>query len=310
MSFENSVKLSAGGIKVDISAVVNKKAQAAQLFVEFNTKETDLLSQLLQKYILEKCSNGGLNLNNFIYSGVAGESSILLTVPENKLFNNIILLWNYLAKTELKGKQRDQCKSGNYDKLMSDIKSFKVLVAGKCKLFCAHLDNKAKTDKLMTSLSAIEAKKRESISSTKYEEIKEKLIVDSSDKDVALYLSALFGHHCVKIAQNSGKTTVYFLNRDALGFATDLMLKKESVIIRTAAKSFLTASGNIGTPSSSDTGEKKFKEKCKLILNSENQLAEIYSTLRGFSYSFKTVDDLKNVNGDAVSAITRAKLEF
>ena len=310
MSLENSKKLSRGSIKVDIDAVVNKKAQAAQLFVQFNTKETGLLSQLLQKYVSEKCGHGGMNINNFIYTAVAGEDSILLTVPENKLFNNIVLLWSYLAKTELKGKQRDQCAHGDYEKLMNDIKEFKVKVAGKCKLFCAHLDNKAKTDNMMETLSSIEPKKRDSITSSKFEEIKEKMVIDSADKDVALYLSALFGHHAISISQSSGKTIVGFLNREALGFATDFVLKKESIIVRTQAKSLLSASGNVGSPSAKDTGGKKFNEKCEQILASENQIAGIHAALRGFTYSFKSVENVKQVNGEAVSAIMRGKLEF
>ena len=72
-------------------------------------------------------------------------------------------------------------------------------------------------------------------------------------------------------------------------------------------KSFLTQAGNVGSPASNDTGGKKYKEKINTIMDVENQMSYIYSHLRGFSYQFKGVDEIKKVDSTLMSGLKTLK---
>lgn len=88
-----NVKLDKGSIS--FKAMHNKKFQTAVLFIEFKTSQTSLLSLLLQKYVMEKRLFSGVNINNGIHSIITGEKSIMVLVPENKITQNISLLYTY-----------------------------------------------------------------------------------------------------------------------------------------------------------------------------------------------------------------------
>lgn len=143
--------------EVKISTLHNKKLQASVCHIEFDTSETSLLGLLLSRYAREKCIECGVNTASQIYSCIPGKSGIVVVCPENKLTQNITLLYAYLQKTKLSSAQAKFCIDGNYKKLSGDIKKFEVSITGKCKSFTAALENKApKIERMIKSISAVE----------------------------------------------------------------------------------------------------------------------------------------------------------
>ena len=302
--FKSTLHIKGGN--VEIEAQHNKKFQCAVLFVEFNTSQKDLLCLMLQKYIEEKRLATGLNLNNAIYAAIPGETSIVLFVPENKICNNIALLVAYLHKSHLTSQQAKFIKSGDYDKLSSDIKAFNVIVTGKCKTFIAALkSNATKITNLTSQLSAIEPKARESFTTSKITDscFGSKINFDGSSANAKLYTSILLEDIPAKI-DSSGIT---FLCTDcAIGRLTEKLLFKD--VLQGKVKSFLTQTGAVGTPAANDTGGAKFKAKAAYILDCENCLAKIFSKLRGFNYSFSSAEDLKKVDSAALAKVKAIKV--
>ena len=293
--------LSFKGGNVEIEAQHNKKFQCAVLFVEFNTSQKDLLCLLLQKYIEEKRLGVGLNMNNAIYAAISGESSIALFVPENKLCNNIALLVSYLHKSHLTSQQSKYIKSGNYDKLSSDIQAFNVIVTGKCKTFIAALkSNATKINNLKAQLSAIEPKKRESFTTSNITDscYGTEIKCDLSSSNAKLYASILLEEIPAKIT--SSGITLLCTDGTVSKLSGKLLFKD---VLQGKVKSFLTQTGAVGTPAANDTNGTKFKAKSAYILDCENCLAEIYSKLRGFSYSFSSAEDLKKVDSAALAKV-------
>lgn len=297
--------LSVNGGSVQIEAQHNKKFQCAVLFINFNTSQKDLLCLLLQKYLEEKRLLTGLNMNNAIYSGIAGESSIALFVPENKLCNNIALLISYLHKSYLTNQQTKYIKSGDYNKLSSDIKSFDVIITGKCKTFIAALKSNApKINNLIAQLSAIEPKSRESFNTANVIESSfgSKIRFDGSSANARLYASVLLE----EIPAIVGSNEITFLcPHGAITRLSEKLLFKD--VLQGKVKSFLTQTGAVGTPAANDTDGSKFKAKSAYILACENTLAEIYSKLRGFNYSFSNAEALKKVDSVALAKVKAIK---
>ena len=110
--------------EVKISTLHNKKLQASVCHIEFDTSETSLLGLLLSRYAREKCVECGVNTASQIYSCIPGKNGIVIVCPENKLTQNITLLYAYLQKTKLSSAQAKFCSDGNYKKLifaMADV---------------------------------------------------------------------------------------------------------------------------------------------------------------------------------------------
>lgn len=306
---QSSISISGGKANVSIRCTVNKKAQLAILFFEFDTKESELLNGLLHKYKHEKFVNCGFNPNNFIHNCILGNCCIMIEVPENKIAQNIILLYSYLAKSEVRGKYKKTIPSGNYSSMMSDISSFKVIVTGKCKRFIQQMKDDKKRDRIANGLKAVTPKSRESFKNDKVDddnECADCVAVMDSDKDTAMfYLAVVLGGIACELKKKGGKTEVHFNDcADCCAFH-ELMLLKEKVVFQTHIRSVLTQAGNVGVPSANDKGGEKFKEKCKDILNAENALAYIISHLRGFSFSFDKVDELKKVDQKALGDVLK-----
>ena len=78
-------------------------------------------------------------------------------------------------------------------------------------------------------------------------------------------------------------------------------------VLQGKVKSFLTQTGAVGTPAANDTDGSKFKAKSAYILACENTLAEIYSKLRGFNYSFSNAEALKKVDSVALAKVKAIK---
>lgn len=293
-----SLSLKSGS--VNISAQHNKKFQCAVLYVEFETSQKQLLSILLQKYITEKRLGTGLNMNNAIYQAISGETSIALFVPENKLTNNIALLVSYLHKTHLTSQQAKLISSGDYSKLSSDIKSFKVLITGKCKTFIAALkSNATKINNLVSQLNAIEPKDREAFNTSNQvaSSYGESVNFDGSAADAKLYASIV----CEDIPCKITSSGITFLCENGMERLREKLRFKDTY--QGKVKSFLTQTGAVGTPAKNDAGGSKFKAKSEYILACENALAHIYSGLRGFNYSFSSTDKLKKVDSNAIAKV-------
>lgn len=298
LSASKTLSLSHGSVK--ISAQHNKKFQCAVVFIDFETTQKDLLCLLLQKYIEEKRLFSGINMNNSIYSAISGETSIALFVPENKITNNIALLASYLHKTELKSMENRIIHSGDYDKLSSDIQSFNVIITGKCKTFIGALkSNATKITNLVNQLNACEPKQREKFNNANVVEsaFGETISFDGTSGLAKLYASIVLEDVPVKIT-NSGITLLS--PRADERIAEKMMFKS---VFQGKVKSFLTQTGAVGSPAANDAGGAKFKAKSKYILDCQNDLAEIYSKLRGFNYSFSNAEELKKVDSAALTKV-------
>lgn len=301
MSEDKATKtLNISGGSVSISAQHNKKFQCAVVFVEFDTTQKDLLCLLLQKYITEKRLSTGLNMNNAIYSAISGETSIALFVPENKICSNIALLAAYINKAHLTSQQAKLITSGDYGKLSRDCKSFKVLITGKCKTFIAALkSNATKIQNLVAQLNNIEPKQRESFTTSNVVESDygAQISFEGSSNDAKLYASIMLEDIPAKITSSG---IMLLCENGGARLAEKLRFKD---VLQGKVKSFLTQTGAVGTPAANDAGGAKFKAKSAYILACENALAEIYSKLRGFNYSFSNAEALKRVDSGALAKV-------
>lgn len=318
MFFEMSIisssnKITAGSVNVDVSAVYNKKFQCAVLYVEFDTKEDRLLGMLLQKYISEKVLTNGINMNNSIYNAISGSTSIVLFVPENKLTQNIVLLYSYLMKTKLTSNQCKICGKGNYKTLASDLKSFSVKITGKCKNFVASLKNDApKIDRLKESLKAVSASDRENFDCETNSAADPYIITINCEKlkaevvnDVMLYCSVVMGNEPCDISKSGSNVKIECFMPNAIDRVKRVTLFKDT--FQGKVKSFLTQSGSVGSPAANDKGQVKFNEKVKMIMKCQNELAHIFSHLRGFNYKFDDEEQLKKVNSEAMNKVRSIK---
>lgn len=305
---QTAVTIEGGKASVKIDATHNSKAKTALLLFEFHTKEEDLLNALLRKYKMEKVSAHAFNPNNHIYHAMLGDCSIAINVPENKIAQNIVLMYSYLAKSELRGRYKKSIKEGNYKNMMSDISSFKVVINGKCNRFIQQIKTDKAKDKISNGFKLVSPKDREKISNDKVEDQCSCVgIVDTVDDTAQMYLAAAMSDIPCYFKKSGKNTEIHFYTcADCCAFEEFLMMK-EKVILQTNVRSFLTQSGNVGVPSANDKGGEKFKEKCKNILASENSLAYILSKLKGFSFKFDDVKELKKVDQKAMSAIMRVK---
>lgn len=297
------VKIKGGNIK--IKATHNKKFQTSLLFIEFNTSQKNLLNLILQKYACEKRLFTGVNMNNGIYSIITGENSVLMLVPENKITQNISLLYSYISKTHLTSQQAKLCGSGDYKKLSSDIKEFNVIVTGKCKNFVNALKNNApKITNMVNQIDAVTPKDRDNINVEKVDSCIGKTInIDNLSNEAMLYLSICMEDIPCKIS----KDKLVLLSKNAMEQLEEKWMWKDT--FQGKVKSFLTQTGAVGSPSANDTGGKKFKAKSEMILACENVLASIFSRLRGFNYSFSDAAELKKVDSEAMNKVKSLKLK-
>lgn len=305
MSIKTSKTVSFKGGSVKFNVVYNKKNMYSCVFLEFETSQSKLLERLLEQFCVEKCLTTGINVNNGIISAIHGESSIVIYCPENKITNNIINIYMYLSKAKLNSPNQKIVKTGDYNKLSKEIKNFSVRVCGKCKTFIKNLDeDSAKIQRFKDCMERVEAKSRDNISVDT--EPKDDLTMDyyfqkSNDSLGQLYLSIIARDVPCKIT----KGKIQFYTSGGISKFKDMLLHKN--VYQGLVKSFLTQAGNVGSPASNDTGGKKYKEKINTIMDVENQMSYIYSHLRGFSYQFKGVDEIKKVDPTLMSGLKTLK---
>lgn len=295
-------------VSIDFEVAINKSAKVCFLCVKFETKESRLLNTILWKYIYEKCLGTGVNMNNHIYSAIYGANCIVLLIPENKITQNISLLYAYIAKIELDRKLQNRCGEGNYNTLEKDLKRFTVMISGKCKNFIAALKNNAnKIDQMIDGIDMIDFKKRDSFKSDKEPEERSHTFIEASSPKTMMYLSIVLGSLACEIRKEGSKIRVQFNDYNDINEFKEMY--QNSNVFRYRVKNFLTQSGNVGKPSANDKDGKKFKEKSKMIKDSQNMLARMFSNVRGFNYEFKDLEDLKSVDSEALTPILRHKFE-
>ena len=302
-SISMNVKLDKGSIS--FKAMHNKKFQTAVLFVEFKTTQTSLLSLLLQKYAMEKRLFAGVNINNGIHSIITGEKSIMLLIPENKITQNISLLYTYLLKAHLTSQQTKLCGSGDYDKLSTDISNFNVIITGKCKNFINALKNNApKIVNMINQINATSPKNRSSFNvSTVDSDINKYITLSDMNNNALIYLAI-----CVEdIPCVISKDKIKFLSKNGRACFNEKMAWKDT--FQGKIKSFLNQTGAVGSPSANDLNGAKYKEKSEKILQCENMLATIISKLHGFQFTFSNVDELKKIDSNALNKIKSIRIE-
>ena len=305
----HSSTLKSGGVEVKMSTLHNKKLQSSVVYVSFDTTEKSLLSLLLTKYAAEKCIEAGVNSATQIYSAIPGEFGIVLIVPENKLTQNITILYSYLQKAKLTSQQAKFCTDGNYKKLSGDIKHFEVSITGKCKNFTAALQNKApKIDRMLSSLAAVEPNSgRENIDKHTVDDVSFEIDGGDDIGTTMLYASIFMGDVPCTISKSGGNVKITLCG----GFNGCVMRQKLTFkdALQTRVKGFLVQSGACGSPSANDKGGAKYNEKCKGIMSCQNELASMFAEVRGFKFSFKNKDELKKVNSDSIAKVKSIKVK-
>lgn len=302
-----SKQINSNGFKLSLDVVVNPKAFLSTIFFEFKTTEKELLNALLMKYKYEKVSKAGINPNNRIVNAIVGNCCICLVAAAEYVYQNVTLLISYLAKTDIKGEVKKRT-SGKYSKLMKDIANINVTIVGKTKRLIAQLTSPDKKleEKIKNSLDKIQIKDRDDITGSLNEEYDNAELNDVDDTTM-MYLSVILGDISCSFKKNGKQLQISFMSKSDEQKFKDLIMHKERIIYQTQVRSFLWQSGTIGSPSAKDKGGVKYKEKIDNLMRSENALAYIYSSLRGFEYKFKTKDDIKNVDNDALSNILRLR---
>lgn len=303
MSYSGDLSTKTG--KINFKLTHNKKHNQSILFISFTTSQKELLTMLLQKYVAEKCLVSGFNPNNMISSASVGETSIVMAVPEMKLLTNISILISYLNKTSLSNLEASYLtKEINYDTLMKDIGSFNVIITGKCKGMIASFEKKApKIDMFVKSLDRYEPKKRTMVVKKPKESSFGKSFKFSESKEAQLYLAICLE----RIPYTMKGNNVVLLSPHADVEIIDKYVHSD--IFRAKIKSFLGQSGAFGSPASNDTGGVKHAQRKKDIMTCQNELASIYSKLRGFNFSFAKEDQIKSVDTQSLKAVREFKLE-
>lgn len=310
MSISHSSTLKDRGVEIKISTLHNKKFQSSVCYIEFDTSQKSLLSLLLNKFVCEKCVNAGATCTTQILSAIPGQTSIALIVPENKLTQNIQVLYGYLQKTKLTSQQAKLCTDGNYKTLANDLKHFEVTITGKCKNFTAALSNKApKIDRLIKSLGAIEPNgNREACGNgQKGEETSVEFEGGDDIQTTMMYASVFMGNVPCTISKSGSNVKITLLAGGGPCILKQLLLFKDA--LQGKVKGFLGQSGACGSPSANDKDKSKYNEKVKGILACQNELAAIYSGVRGFKFSFKNKEELKKVNSDSISKVKGMKVK-
>lgn len=295
--------------EIKISTLHNKKLQASICYIEFDTSETSLLGLLLSKYAKEKCVECGVNAASQIYTAIPGKNGIVIICPENKLTQNITLLYSYLQKSKLTSAQAKLCTDGNYKKLSSDIKKFEVTITGKCKTFTAAIQNKApKIDRMIKSVGAVEPNTgRENCGNNGVNNVTIEFDGGDDVQTTMLYTSIFLGETPCVIGKSGNNVKVTLIGAQCPSELQRKLLFKDT--LQTKVKGFLGQSGACGSPSANDKGGAKYNEKCKEIMACQNELAGIFSAVRGFKFSFKNKEELKKVNTESIARVKGMKLK-
>ena len=301
---ETSKQIRYDGGTVRVRAIFNRKSASNVICLRYNTKEDRLLYVILEKFIAEKVLDCGLNINNQITSGYATNKGLVVTVPDNKIFSVIAQIQRYILNTTLNIGQQKIAGSGSYSKLYKDIGTFDVMIIGKCRLTERALSNSKdkKIENFVRAMNAIAYREKDDFDANGAYEM-ETIEGGSLNAAAKLAFAVCYSHLPFYFEGNDIK----LLSPTALGDLEERSIYKNG--FQGKVKAFQTQFGNVGSPSSNDAGQKKFKEKCKLIHDSVNFMAEIYGQMHGFSFHYGSVDAIKTVDSEAMASAKAVKIK-
>lgn len=278
------------------TALHHKKLPYAVLYIKIDTTEKDLLFSLNCKFKSDKLLTVGTNTNNFMINCIAGTNGVVIYTPENRITNNVINYIKYLSTATVSAKQLYGTK-GSYSKLLSSLKKVEVYVTGKCKTFIKNciLKESPKMTNMMKSIEMKKDKDRKDIEDEKYTPVFKSIEVDSSNIEL-LDILVSFDTKSLQVFKSGSKFIIKYLDKpDYSNYVGS---------IRGILKAFRGQDGACGSPASNDEGQKKYKAKCKEILESVNMVAFCISDVRGVSCKYSNTDDLKEVSSNSVKLIT------
>ena len=278
----------------------HKKLPYTVVYIKIDTTENDLLHSLTYKYKMAKLIEAGINPNNFMHETIAGRNGIVLYCPENKITNNVVNYIKYLSTETLNPKQFFG-KHGSYSKLLNSLKKVTVTVTGKCKTFiknCLLKNSVPKMDKMMECIATKNDKDRADIKNDKFDPSVMRIAELDCDEENALDIMVIFGTKCVDVTKKGSKYQFIYDECDIKEY------KNYVGCLRGLLKAFRGQAGAVGSPAANDAGQKKYKEKCKDIMNSVNAVAYCISDVHGCACKYKSTDSLKQVDSNSVKYIT------
>lgn len=255
------------GGKISLEFTPNKKQQYAQVLVQFKSSESEIVNALLEGFIHEKCIVVGTSTTLKIANAITrGLQSIYFTVPDTKVLDAISSLYGYMLKTKLRAGQVKYSisKSASYKKLHSDLKSFDVIVTGKCistmRKFEDKNDKIARFEKIVKSLPVNEKIEDKPIEVKKSSHVHMKEILDETTSltPYQRFLFAILMMDCNFHFTDKGELCIDEGAKEC--FAEYISMYGH--LINSRVKSFLQQGGSIGTkPSANDTNGLKLKER-------------------------------------------------
>ena len=264
--------------KLHIKTSHNSKVQTAQVFIQFNTTEHELINELLRKYESEKFVAIGSNPNNKLEYYKANNDCCFAVMPESKVFNFIATIYKYLLTTTLSAASIKNCltKKASYNKLHADVsKGFEVIVTGKCK---------ALTNKLASKLPVIDALAKNMSS------IKPKAVAD-----IDAHAEAWMKPHDIAGSKLAKLYLVIFAQRfnfvingnklycdDGTWSELAFFMKEHAPVAGGVIKSYLKQAGaKKSKASANDTSGSKMKASNDIALKNLNTIIEITCKLYG-----------------------------
>jgi len=311
-----SKTLSKGNITVNFDVNVTKKSTAATVEVLFTGSESILLSKLLWQFTVEKCLTGFENANTHIFNAIAGPNVIVFNCPDSKVLSSILVLYQFLLKYKINPQllKDFNTKTDNYDKVYDIIKSFRVIVTGKCRAtYNAVSTTSPKFNALGELLDGLYKKLRGKLSIKAVDQPNQlctctlELTKEPTNKALfGLYLSIALGDIACKATINGPKVDLTFYDEHCCWAPLSKSAFKGRV------KGFLTQYGSIGSEPDARDAEKaaKYAVKSKTILESLTKASEITCQLHGQRpYKFENANDARTINSDLLTIIKGAKLQ-
>jgi len=304
--------LKKGDISVDFNVNLVKKASAATVQVLFSG-ESILLSKLLWQFKEERTLDCFENPNTHIFNCATGFNNIVFSCPDVKVFASLLILYQFILKHKLNPLHTKtiNTKNDTYDKLYSTIKSFKVIVTGKCKsTYNAVNGNTPKFNAFGDFLNTLHKKfnnKQKLKVNEKYSPLpKCTLTLNKSPGNqvlFGLYLSILLGDTPCKVNISGTNVELTFVNPDDCWSTINKSTFKNKI------KAFLSQYGAIGSEPDDADKKSKYKIKSKTILESLTISSEIFCNLHSLKpFKFDNANDARIVNGDIVALIKSAKI--
>ena len=298
--------------KISFKLLENKKQQYAQVLIKFSSSENELLNALLDRFIREKSLSIGTPVSTKIANlTTRGLSSIYYTVPDSKLLNSIAIIYAYLLKSKLKAVEIKSLihKKASYKKLHQDLRSFNVLITGKCTATARKFANKDKAiDRFENIIKATPVNSKledKDIEIGKSLPPPTELVIEETQNlspFQRLLLVILMGDNYFHI-NPSGKIVICPGEREWF----ELQLKMYKDILNAKFKAFIQQGGSLGSkPSKNDSNGEKLKLRNSNVINVARFNVEILNLLFGVDMKISDINEssfatLKSENVIAVA---------